>query len=213
MTNKQKRAAIHNAIMEGAKLEEIADMIKTPEEWDRYYDRFKDEYARLKERGVRVGQLPSKQDFKEQWARGYKYGSKEFKKNPMRMIAESQKIVSQLQAEAWRKGFTDESVERFLTENKKLRDAFAKWQGVKENENAVYELPKGIALTKKQESALRKLAKLGPQQARSQKFLDLYNQVKDVMKEYYKSIPLEKRHMDKQTGKRGSWFYEIWYLE
>ena len=213
MTNKQRADMIRNAIMEGADDKKIADMLFTDEEWAERYDTFTDRYVRLKERGVRVGLLPSKQDFKEQWARGYKYGSKEFKKNPMRMIVESQKKVGQLQAEAWRKGFTDESVERFLAENKRRRDAFAKWQGVKENENAVYELPKGIALTKKQESALRKLAKLGPQQARSQKFLELYNQVKDVMKEYYKSIPLEERHMDKQTGKRGSWFYEIWYLE
>lgn len=213
MTNKQKRAAIHNAIMEGAKLEEIADMLKTPEEWRRYYDRFKDEYARLKERGIRVGQLPSMQDFKEQWARGYKLGTKEFKKNPMRQILESQKKVSELQAKSWREGFTTESVERFLSENQRRRDAFAEWQSKKENAGKEYGLPTGIHLTKEQQRALRQLAKLGPRQARSQKFMELYEKVKDVMKEYYKSIPEGQRKMDKQTGKRGSWFYEIWYLE
>lgn len=212
MTNKQKKAAIHNAIMEGAKLEEIADMIKTPEEWNRYYDRFKDEYASLKERGICVGQLPSKQDFKEQWARGYKLGAKEFKKNPMRQILESQKIVSQSQAEAWREGFTTEKVMRFLSENQRRRDAFAEWQSKKENEGQEYGLPTGIYLTKEQEKALKQLAKLGPQQARSQKFMKLYEKVKDVMKDFYKSIPESQRKSGK-GGKRGSWFYEIWYLE
>lgn len=210
--NKAQREAIRQAVMEGEKPEVIANMLKTPDQWGRLYDRLVEELQDLREKGVRVGATPSESDFKKQWARGYKSGDIAFRKNPMRQILESQKIVSAAQAQAWTEGFTKEGVNKFLAKQTELRDAYAKWMAKKENEGKVYDQATGLLLTKDQEKALKKLAQLGPRSVRTTAFKEAYETVKDVMKGYYDTISQDQRKENKK-GRSGSWFYEIWYLE
>ena len=210
---KSQREAIRQAIMESKNDSIIAGMLKTEEEWSYYYDRFLDKLQDLRDKGMRIGEVPAMSDFAKQWAHGYKSGDPGFRKNPMRHILESQKKVSKAQAEAWKEGFTEDNVDKFIAEQQRLVKEFAKWQGVAENEGKLYEKPTGIKLTEEQEQALKNIAALGPRNIRTTKFLDEYNKVKDIMKEYYKTIPKSQRKEAKGTGKSGSWFYEIWYLE
>ena len=210
--NKAQRDALRRAVMEGEKNAVIAGLLKTEEEWSYYYDRFVDKLQDLRDKGVRIGEIPSQSDFAKQWAKGYKSGDPSFRKNPMRQILESQKKVSQAQAEAWREGFTTENVDKFLAEQQRLVDDFAKWKGVEENRGKLYEKPTGITLSEEQQQALKNIAALGPRAIRTTKFLQEYNKVKDIMKEYYKTIAKDQRR-ESSKGRSGSWFYEIWYLE
>lgn len=209
---KAQREAIRQAIMESKTDSVIAGMLKTEEEWSYYYDRFLDKLQDLRDKGMRIGEVPAMSDFAKQWAHGYKSGDPDFRKNPMRHILESQKKVSKAQAEAWKEGFTPESVEKFLQEQQRLTKEFAEWKGVEENRGKLYEKPTGIKLTEEQEQALKNIADLGPRNIRTTKFLNEYNKVKDVMKEYYKTIAKDQRKTNRNE-KSGSWFYEIWYLD
>lgn len=210
--NKARRDALRQAVMENEKPEAIANLLKTPEQWTGFYERFRDQLQDLREKGVRVGSTPSESDFKKQWARGYKSGDAAFRKNPMRQILESQKIVSAAQAQAWTEGFTKEGVKKFLQKQTELREEYATWMSEKENAGKTYKKPTGMLLNPEQEKALKELSRLGPRSVRTTAFKEAYDKVKDVMKEYYQSISPDQRKENKK-GKSGSWFYEIWYLE
>ena len=210
--NKARRDALRQAVMENEKPEAIANLLKTPEQWTGFYERFRDQLQDLREKGVRVGSTPSESDFKKQWAHGYKSGDAAFRKNPMRQILESQKIVSAAQAQAWTEGFTKEGVNKFLQKQTELREEYATWMSEKENAGKAYKKPTGMLLNLEQEKALKELSRLGPRSVRTTAFKEAYDKVKDVMKEYYQSISPDQRKENKK-GKSGSWFYEIWYLE
>lgn len=176
------------------------------------YDRYLTAYQKKVDAGIRLEGYSSKDEFAERWARVWAAGDKNMRKNPMRAIVNADQKISSYQAEAIAEQFTTKNVESFLEKNKARLSLEKQFHKAKDNEGKTYKGFRGVELTGEQEEALRKMAEMGKNKIRTQAFHEAYLKVKDVMKDYYKSISPEQKATG-HAGNAGSWFYEIFYVD
>lgn len=191
---------------------DIASKILTPERLTTLYDRYLGEYQKKMDAGIRLEGYSSKTEFAERWARVWAAGDRNMRKNPMRAIVNADQKISGYQAEAISEQFTTEKVKSFLEKNKARLNREKQFFEAEENKGKTYKGALGVKLTKEQQQALENMAKMGKSKIRTQAFHEEYLKVKDVMKNYYKSISPDQKATNR-SGSAGSWFYEIFYIE
>lgn len=206
--NKKQRAELRMS----TNYAKTASIIMSPEQLASRYDRYLEEYQKRVEKGIRLEGYSSKEEFAERWARVWSAGDANMRKNPMRAIVNADQKISSDQAEAIAEQFSTKNVEAFLEKNTARLSLEKQFHKAKDNEGKTYKGFRGVELTDEQEEALREMARMGKNKIRTQAFHEQYLKVKDVMKDYYKSISPGQKATGR-AGNAGSWFYEIFYVD
>lgn len=180
----------------------IAGRIKTTEEWIRLYDKYMSDRQRMQDRGIRLENYMSINEYKKRYVKEWQARRPNVIKNIPRALLYSDQLISTKQASAISEYFSTANVEAFLEKNKKLAKYEALYYSREENRGKKYGGVKSIAISEEQEDSLRKLAAMGIKSVRTEAFHSEYMRVKDVMKKYNES----------RGNKRDSWFYLIFYV-